>query len=284
MDRRHNGHFDSGGACFELELCVLEAILFDLDDTLLHNDMQAFIPRYLDLLADHARERLNDWDKQELIAAVVASTHAMMSSSDGQTSNREVFWQHFEGLTGLDMDRDEAFFERFYLDQYRALRTLTREVAGARELFEQCRSRGYQLIVATNPVYPRQAIIERLAWANLDHVVDDLTLITSYENMHATKPHPAYYLEILQHVGCSPAAAVMVGNDETADIEPARAAGLHTFQVGLPPGNGATGASTAVARAEQKRPLGYLRDEPQHGQGALGDLLKWLDACFGSTS
>lgn len=258
---------------------MLDAILFDLDDTLLQNDMAVFIPRYLELLAEHAAGRV---DKGELVAAVIASTQAMMNSIDPSTTNREVFWEHFEGLTGFSADRDEQFFERFYFGRYRTLRGLTRRLEAARTLLDHCHARGYRIVIATNPVYPRRGILERLVWAGLEPLIDDCALITSYENMHATKPHPDYYREILNQLDCSPAAAVMVGNDTTADIEPARAAGLHTFHVdGRASPNSADRlrALEPPGPARGEAPGAATGDSEQRvdGRGALADVGAWLD-------
>jgi FMN phosphatase YigB (HAD superfamily) len=56
-------------------------------------------------------------------------------------------------------------------------------------------------------------------------------LVTSFEHMHATKPHAAYYEEIAKRIGCVPKRMLMVGNDPKADIVGASSAGLHTHLV-----------------------------------------------------
>ncbi len=207
---------------------MLRAVLLDLDDTLLQNDMAVFVPRYLDSLGSYADSR---HPKQDLIAAVLTSTQAMLSNTDPKLTNREVFWATFEPLTDLSQAANESFFERFYHEAYPSLRAVTSPVAGAQALVEACLSRGLQVVIATNPVYPAAGIVERLRWAGFESDPLPFSLITSYENMHATKPHRAYYREILQRVGCRPAEALMVGNDPDADISPARDEGLNTFLV-----------------------------------------------------
>ena len=49
--------------------------------------------------------------------------------------------------------------------------------------------------------------------------------------MHAAKPQPAYYREILAAVGVEPGRALMVGDDWKNDIIPAATAGLFTFWI-----------------------------------------------------
>lgn len=58
---------------------------------------------------------------------------------------------------------------------------------------------------------------------------ENVSLITTYENMHNCKPSPRYYLEIAEKIGREPEECVMVGNDAEADIVPAAAAGMSTF-------------------------------------------------------
>lgn len=107
--------------------------------------------------------------------------------------------------------------------------TETRPVT--RPLIEHCFAQGWQVIIATNPLFPRSAIEQRLAWAGVPVSEYPYALVTSYENMHSTKPHPAYYHEILQRVGARAEKTLMVGDDWDNDIVPAGAIGLQTYWI-----------------------------------------------------
>lgn len=61
------------------------------------------------------------------------------------------------------------------------------------------KAKGYPLVLATNPLFPRMATLERVAWAGLDPA--DFVLITTFENCRFTKPNPGYFLEILEVIG-----------------------------------------------------------------------------------
>ncbi len=78
-------------------------------------------------------------------------------------------------------------------------------------------------------MFPRIAVERRLVWGKLDGLNFDL--ITTYHNMHATKPHPQYYREILSKLDCPPAEALMVGDDWELDLAPAASLGMHTFWI-----------------------------------------------------
>jgi len=130
--------------------------------------------------------------------------------------------------------------------------------------------RGLSVVVATNPLFPQRAIEHRLEWAGLPVSQYDFALVTTYENMHAAKPQPAYYREILATVGVRPEQALMVGDDWKNDIAPAAAAGLYTYWIA----------------AEDAAP-----PDPSilHGQGTLDALAErvangWLEQLGTSTT
>lgn len=205
-------------------LAVPEVVLFDLDDTLLGNDMDVFIPAYFGLLGKFAEGRFGS---ELLIQSLRTATRAMMSSPG--VRNDVAFWEQFAPLLGSERTELEPFFEDFYAREFGTLRNCTQPIDGAAEVVEWFRSRGSRLVLATNPVFPRSAIVHRLEWAGF--MPNVFELLTTYENMHATKPDPGYYREILTRVGVAPERALMVGNDLINDIEPATAAGLATFYV-----------------------------------------------------
>jgi HAD superfamily hydrolase (TIGR01549 family) len=210
-------------------MTMLEAALFDLDDTLLRNDMAQFIPRYFSLLSKFARPLFDAQD--EFLQHLLAGTQAMIENRDRDRTNREIFWEQFEMRTGLDPGETEAFFDTFYREQFPQLKAVTAVRTVSRELVDFCVSSGLKVVIATNPLFPRRAVEERLAWAGLPVTDIDFDLVTTYENMHATKPHIAYYREILEAVGIAPAKAVMVGDDWENDIVPASQLGIDTFYI-----------------------------------------------------
>ena len=204
----------------------VRAILFDLDDTLLSNDMDSFLPRYLKLISGYAANR---YDPALLVQHLLAATQAMLEAANPAASNEDAFWDSFSQLTGFDRNEMIPFFTRFYLDHFDELQRVTERRPEARPLVEWAFRQGHTVVIATNPMFPRVAVDRRLAWAGIDDF--DYTLVTSYENMHFTKPHPAYYREILTRLNCSPAEALMVGDDWDRDMVPAAKVGIKTFWV-----------------------------------------------------
>jgi FMN phosphatase YigB (HAD superfamily) len=205
---------------------MLQAVLFDLDDTLLDNDMDVFLPRYLELLAASVSSRVRPG---AFVEALMASARAMMENADPELVNDAVFWHHMKLRLELEQDELERFFAHFFATELDKLRSLTRPVPGARKAIQTCVDRGWSVVIATNPVFPRAAIDARLAWAG----VGDLPFhsVTSYENSHFTKPRIEYYAEILERLACPPGQALMVGNDIDQDMKPARSLGMQLFKI-----------------------------------------------------
>jgi HAD superfamily hydrolase (TIGR01549 family) len=207
----------------------VSTLLFDLDDTLLGNDMEVFLPRYFALLGEYARPLFAD--SKELLRELLYGTQAMIRNTDRSLTNRDVFWRVFAERTGLEPADTEAFFNRFYDHSFPALQAVTERRPAATRVIDKALARGYQVAIATNPLFPARAIEHRLAWAGLPVSDYDFALVTSYENMHATKPHPAYYDEILQRLGAEPATTLMVGDDWQNDVVPAAALGMPVYWI-----------------------------------------------------
>lgn len=196
---------------------MIQAVLFDLDNTLLGNNMDAFMPHYFALLGEYARPVM---EKERFLRELMVCTQATMESTDTAVSNRDIFWQTFQARNDLDPGPLEQFFDKFYQTEFLQLQAVTQRRPEAELLVQACLDSGLQVVIATNPLFPRRAVEARLAWAGLPVTTYDFALVTTYENMHSTKPHPAYYQEILQEIDCPPHAALMVGDDWKMDILP----------------------------------------------------------------
>ena len=225
---------------------MIKAILFDLDDTLLGNDIDNFMKHYFTLLGEHAHTIMQP---QQFIAELLVCTREMIANIDPAVTNRDVFWQTFAERNGeYDIDELEAYFELFYRDTFPQLKPQTQRRESAARLVQYCLDQRLQVVVATNPVFPTSAIAHRLEWAGLP--VDDVpfAMVTTYGNMHSTKPHPSYYQEILSRIDCEPGNALMVGDSWENDIVPAASLGMTTYWIAA---EDAVGEDTAVSVTAQ---------------------------------
>ncbi len=203
-----------------------EAIFFDLDGTLIGLNADEFVPAYLDRIGRWVSTRM---DPGPFLRRLGASTEAMLQSDDPERTNEEVFLEHFlPGMPGLDRDGALELFDRFYEEEFPGLRRFCRPLGGASDVVKTLRESGLLLVLATNPVFPRTAIEQRVRWGGLDP--EDFDHITSYENSRHCKPSLQYYRDLVQLLGISPGRALMVGNDPWEDMV-AGQAGVDTFLV-----------------------------------------------------
>lgn len=207
----------------------MRAILFDLDGTLLDLDLASFLERYFAALESAAAPLAAHATRPSpVMAALHAATRRMMEHHPGET-NQHVFFTEFADLTGIDLASHWPVFEAFYRDIFPTLADTARPAQGAHAAIEAARGLGLQVVIATNPIFPRVAIDHRLSWAGLAEVEFDL--VTSYEQMTACKPHPGYYRQIAGLLGIDAADCLMVGDDHVLDMAAADV-GIHTYYVG----------------------------------------------------
>jgi FMN phosphatase YigB (HAD superfamily) len=204
----------------------IRAVLFDLDDTLLENNMDLFMRGYFDLLTPHMEHLV---PPEKLISSLLHATYRMIKNSDPAITNRQAFIDDFFPRVGQTAIEMMPLFDDFYAVHFGKLRSLTRPNPSARAAIQSAFDIGCDVVIATNPIFPESAIRQRMEWAGVSDF--PFKLVTSYEVMHSTKPHSRYYKEILEHIGRSSDEGIMVGDDWGNDIVPAMKAGLQVFWV-----------------------------------------------------
>jgi FMN phosphatase YigB (HAD superfamily) len=207
---------------------MLKAVLFDLDDTLLGNSMETFLPAYFQALTRYLDHLV---PPERLITQLMRATEAMNANCNRHITNEEAFASIFYPAMKRDRPTLEQVFQRFYAKEFPKLRSLTQRRQEARPLVARALERELQVAVATNPLFPRVAVEQRLAWAGVSVDDFDFALVTTYENMHATKSHPAYYREVLGRLQRRPDECLMVGDSWEMDVLPASSVGLHVYWV-----------------------------------------------------
>lgn len=209
---------------------MLAAVLYDLDGTLLDIDLDAFFNDYFHALGPTI-SRASDGllDPQAGLQAVIAATEAMCASTNRST-NQEVFEETFRSLTGIDLGAREpsAVIANFYELEFPALGSAHRPKPGGVAAVQAARDAGLKVALATNPLFPRAAIVERLRWAGLHEDLFDV--ITSYEVMYACKPAGDYFLHTADLLGVRAEHCLMVGDDAALDM-PAASVGMRTYHV-----------------------------------------------------
>lgn len=200
--------------------------LFDLDETLLGTNMDRFLPAYFNSLGN-TLSNLGSHDK--IISQIQYAVRMMVANQDPAKTLKEVFDDHFYVQLGTTEAACQQTLKTFYAEEYPNLKAVTHSHPEASELVDWCLSMGMVIAVATNPLFPHTATRQRIEWANFNP--DDLAFFTSYNDFHFTKPHLAYYAEVLGRLGWPETPVVMIGDNLSEDLFPMDSMGYDTFWV-----------------------------------------------------
>ena len=207
----------------------MQAVLFDLDGTLLDLDLSDFLRRYFAALEEATQPLLTGaQDRASFMKAFSAGVGAMMTSHPGRT-NQEVFFDDLRARTGVDAQAHWPVFEDFYTEVFPGLMADAGPAKGARRAVSTALDLGLRVAIATNPIFPRIAVDHRMSWAGVADL--PVHVVTTYEQMESCKPSPSYYRQTAGLLEVAPVDCLMVGDDRTLDM-PASDVGMTTFYVG----------------------------------------------------
>ena len=205
----------------------IKHILFDLDGTLLPMVQDEFVKFYMPLLAKSYTDAGVSIDPKKFIGAVWAGYEAMVKN-DGSCTNREAFWSYIEPELPISTEESEKIALNFYADEFNQAICTTKPTPVSDQIVKRAKERGFEIYLATNPVFPRCATLNRIRWAGLD--AEDFKVITTYEKCTYCKPNPEYFRGILEEFRLDPAECLMVGNDVEEDLS-IRSLGVKTYLV-----------------------------------------------------
>ncbi|MDQ0190736.1 HAD hydrolase-like protein [Alicyclobacillus cycloheptanicus] len=203
----------------------MTTLLFDLDGTLLPLDLNTFLKGYFEALVPRIAHLV---DRRKIVDQIMQATQAMMLNEDASFTNEEVFKASFFRIVDVPEEQIWPIFDAFYREAFGELRHLTQPSPISREICRTAVDKGYQLVLATNPIFPEQAVRHRMAWAGIEDIPFDL--VTVMETSHFCKPNPKYYVEIMDKLGVTPSQCMMFGNDIQEDGV-AGTLGMQTFLV-----------------------------------------------------
>lgn len=201
---------------------MIKAILFDLDETLLDLNLDAYVWAF-----SSQRVRLvSRIASLSPVAVAIPYWHAltqMLGERDDNLTNADFLHRRFEEETGIPLD-DPAIADCLtYYDvnvfnpSMAASRTIgAHPRLGAHACLDMCQRLGLRVVLATNPTFPQICTRERMRWAGIaDYPFDHVTV---WENSTRAKPWARYYEETCAAVGCRPEECLMVGNDPKNDF------------------------------------------------------------------
>lgn len=247
---------------------MFTTVLFDLDGTLVNLDIEFFLRRYVQALTPRF---IGLVPPERFARELLRWSYAMVENTDPALTNLEVFWHGFPAAIGIDRNVLEPIFLDFYTHEFAGLRPAGATNPAARRLLATLVRKGYTPVIATNPLFPKQAILERLGWAACADF--PYAYVTCGEEMHFCKPNLEFFTEVLERINRKPGECLMVGNDMEEDMV-AQQLGLATALVtdllidrgkaGLTPDWRGTLAELAALFAEDREREIFAAMNPDH--------------------
>ncbi len=201
-------------------------LLIDLDDTLLDSKFETFLPEYFKSLSHYLAKHVSP---SSLLSALISGTKLMYENEDPSLTLQKVFEDYFYPQLDLQKEDITSAIERYYNEIFPTLGKYTKPLEEARALIDWAFSAGHRIAIATDPVFPRTATIQRLEWAGVNP--ETFEVISTFEDFHFTKQHPSYYAELLGYLGWPDDPILMIGNDLEKDIDSAQRLGLCTYHI-----------------------------------------------------
>lgn len=265
---------------------MIKAVLLDLDDTLLTNPI------------NKTGDSIEAWDTffnarlgiENAGAGLLAGIIAVSTNTNPVENNLDVYLKATAQQWKIPEADVMQHFLAFYDEVYDRMQSQVAPRESAPVLIEWLKNSGYEVVIATNPLFTADGVARRLEWAGLPRDFGYYSLVTHIENMQFAKPTPHYYEEIIGRLGIASDEALMVGDDWDNDIVPAEKAGLNTYWIrpdGSTPGKASAtpdGQGTLNDFTLRTCNLGFLdtlQPRPLRAEMLVPRLLGNVGALFG---
>ena len=203
---------------------TITTLLFDMDSTLINIDEMLFSKTYFQLLHE---QHFSDFEFSYFCDSLTDITRTVMLSKLPKELTMETFLREMAKRYKREEETLYHDLFNFYNNDYDKLNSYIRPIRGVKKMLKHSFNNGYDVVVATTPLFPEVAIRKRLKWGGLDKF--DFKLVTHAENMHFSKPREDYYYEILEKIDRKVDECIMVGNEFMGDIVGPTRMGMKTF-------------------------------------------------------
>jgi FMN phosphatase YigB (HAD superfamily) len=207
-------------------------VLVDLDGTLVRVARRRLTTAMLALGARRFRPLLGPL----AFARAYAAATGRVKANESRHTNHELLVDELRRRSGASAGEIEALIDSFVALDMPRMGPCFAPVRGAREMLLVALELGYELVLATNPMWPRAAAQFRLDQGGLGDV--PFTFVAHSRVMTRSKPSRDYFAELLRHVGAAPEECVMIGDDPLKDSSGAEL-GIRTVLVGADDGRAA---------------------------------------------
>ena len=206
---------------------MIKTVLFDLDGTMLPMKQDDFVKVYFGALCKKFCPVFNV-TSDTMVNAIWSATKGMIKN-DGTKTNYNVFWDSFSKIIGKEVLNHIKDFDRFYDEEFIVVKDVCGYNPIVAKIIKTLKDKGYRLVVATNPIFPINAVNHRLKWAGVNP--EDFDFITNYDNSNYCKPNYKYYVEIAEKLNLTYDECLMVGNNVYEDVIPTNSLKMDTFLI-----------------------------------------------------
>lgn len=206
--------------CLDLHVTI-QAVLFDLDNTLTHRDLTA--QAYSCYLAEYYASAFAQVEPEKIIEIVrridnggypkkELLTHGSIGASAAYALLQELSWLNPPSIDEL---------AQFWFSQFGRCAV---EMPDAKQVLEQLKSQGYQLAIVSNGGHDtRLNTIRGLG------IADYFEEIISSGLVGFSKPQPEIFQITAQRLGVLPEHCLYIGDHPINDIQGAKNAGMHAL-------------------------------------------------------
>lgn len=204
---------------------MIDTILLDVDGTLLLIDTEDFLENHIKAVAKKVKDLLSE---EEVTTYFWKSTEAVIKNTNPEKTNEEVFFENLFEHASVDREEMTKLLEDFYENDFKDIERISSINEYMVDSVRILKDKGYNLVVASNPLFPGKAMLDRLEWAGLNP--EDFSFIPSFEDMHYCKPEIKFFEEILEKIDKKASNCLVVGNHTEEDMI-AKEIGITTYLV-----------------------------------------------------
>lgn len=206
--------------CLDLHVTI-QAVLFDLDNTLTHRDLTA--QAYSCYLAEHYAPALAQVEPEKIIEIVrridnggypkkELLTHGSIGASAAYALLQELSWLNPPSIEEL---------AQFWFSQFGRCAV---EVPDAKQVLEQLKSQGYQLAIVSNGGHDTR--LNTIRGLGIAGYFDE---IISSGLVGFSKPQPEIFQITAARLDVLPEYCLYLGDHPVNDIQGAKSAGMHAL-------------------------------------------------------
>lgn len=191
-----------------------KTLLIDLDGTLLGaHPLRLRLFFIFNFVSSLRKLGFSIWQSLRILHQLKLSVRDPKHQKNGVT-NWEKSINFFSQLSNLSAIESLSILNQTSMQCFVNSRNALYPMEEAKNFIEWAKNH-YQLILATNPLWPLEVVEYRLKIAEIDK--ENFQFITHANNMSSCKPHVEYYKELHEKLNLNTNNCLMIGNDHKKD-------------------------------------------------------------------